>query len=85
MQITVCVGSACHQRGSHQVIEYLQGFISKNQLQDEIILKASFCLGHCAEGFNLEVDGEIKNFATIQAMSDWLTQCLVQRTCHTAK
>jgi NADH:ubiquinone oxidoreductase subunit E len=58
MEITVCVGSSCHIKGSHSFIDYLQKAIAENKLEEQIVLKASFCLGFCSEGINIKVNDE---------------------------
>lgn len=45
--IVVCVGSSCHLRGAHQIIQGLKRLIADHALDDQIELKASFCLGEC--------------------------------------
>lgn len=57
MIIRVCVGSACHIKGSYAVIEEIKSFIKVNALEEVIELKSSFCLGHCSEGVAVAVDG----------------------------
>ena len=47
MKITVCVGSSCHLKGSHQVVERLQELITKNNLKDQVELLGTFCIGKC--------------------------------------
>lgn len=57
-KITVCIGSACHLKGSRQVVEELQSLIAAHQLQDKIDLGGTFCLGKCQqEGVSVTVDG----------------------------
>lgn len=57
MNIKICVGSACHIRGSNIVIEKLKKL--QNKYNFEIELKASFCLERCTtDGVNIEIDGE---------------------------
>jgi NADH:ubiquinone oxidoreductase subunit E len=46
-ELKVCIGSACHLKGSYEVIEALKALIQDHQLEDEVALKAAFCLGHC--------------------------------------
>lgn len=58
MVIQICIGSACHLRGSYDVIEKLKGLIAADGLEDKIALKASFCLGHCGEHVTVKADGE---------------------------
>lgn len=58
MEITVCVGSSCHIKGSHSFIDYLQKAIAAHKLEQHIVLKASFCMGSCSEGINIKVNEE---------------------------
>lgn len=50
MDVKVCIGSACHLKGSYEVIEKLKKLIADNHAEDKILLKASFCLGRCGDG-----------------------------------
>ncbi len=57
MVLKVCIGSACHIKGSEQVVRILQNCIKDNKMEDEIILKASFCLGRCTEAVSVLIEG----------------------------
>lgn len=57
MTIEVCIGSACHLRGSHEVISILKNQIARHQLADQVELKAVFCMGKCSDGVSVRVDG----------------------------
>lgn len=59
MEIKVCVGSACYVKGSHDVIEQLQQLIRDYHLEESVILKASFCLGHCTEAVSVTIDDTV--------------------------
>ena len=54
--VSVCVGSACHLKGSYHVITALQQMIEEQNLADQIELKAVFCLKHCTEGISVMID-----------------------------
>lgn len=56
MKITVCIGSSCHLKGSHQVIEKLQSLINNNSLNDKVELGSTFCMGNCQQGVCVTVD-----------------------------
>lgn len=56
MIVKVCVGSACYVKGSHIIVKSLEELINKNNLEDKITLKASFCLGHCTNAVAVELD-----------------------------
>lgn len=57
MIIKVCIGSACHLKGSYEVIRGLEKYIDENNLGNDIVLKSSFCLGQCSQAVSVEVDG----------------------------
>lgn len=56
MEIKVCIGSACHLKGSYEVIKTFKSYIAKNALEDTIELKSSFCLGRCSEAVSVQTD-----------------------------
>jgi NADH:ubiquinone oxidoreductase subunit E len=60
MIIQVCVGSSCHIKGSHEIVELLNQYISEHNLEDEITLAGSFCIGKCNRvGVTVQVDDEV--------------------------
>ncbi|NLG87177.1 MAG: (2Fe-2S) ferredoxin domain-containing protein [Firmicutes bacterium] len=59
VRVTVCVGSACHLKGSSEVIRILQDLIANYGLEDQVSLEGSFCQEHCTEGVVVHVDGEL--------------------------
>ena len=55
MEVTICIGSSCHLKGSRDVISILQRLIALNRLE----LKGSFCMGECMNnGVCVCIDGE---------------------------
>ena len=59
MRVTICIGSACHLKGSREIIKELQDLVSKNGLDDKIDLNGSSCSGNCVNGVCVTVDGEL--------------------------
>ena len=60
MEIKVCIGSACHIKGSYNVISAFQQLIEEYQVFDKVELKAVFCLGHCQDAVSVQIDtGEV--------------------------
>ena len=59
MNISVCVGSSCHLKGSYQIIQLMKEHLEKNGLTDKVNLGAAFCLGKCTHGVTIKVDDEI--------------------------
>ncbi len=64
--ITVCVGSACHLKGSHDIINYFKEAIKEAGLEDQVELKGTFCMDHCTDGANLLVDEELFHAGSIE-------------------
>ena len=58
MKVTVCIGSSCHIKGSRQVVESLQSYISEAGLGDKVELGGTFCMGKCQQGVCVTVDDE---------------------------
>ena len=56
MIIEVCVGSACHLKGSYNVINEFMSIIKEKKMEDKIIVKAAFCLGNCTNGVSVRID-----------------------------
>lgn len=58
MEVSICVGSSCHLKGAHDVVEIFQKMLKKYDLEDDIHLKASFCQGKCTDGVVVTVEDE---------------------------
>ena len=59
VDICVCVGSACHLKGSYEVIDKLKNCVKNNNLENKVIIKAAFCLGHCTEAVSVKIANTI--------------------------
>jgi len=57
-EVSICVGSSCHLKGAHDVVEIFQKLLKKHDLEADIHLKASFCQGRCTDGVVITIDGE---------------------------
>mgnify|MGYP000986566080 CR=1 FL=1 len=59
VELSICVGSACHLKGSYEVIEKFKYCVEENQLKDSVVVKAAFCLGHCTEAVSVKFNDKI--------------------------
>lgn len=67
MIIQICVGSACHLKGSPEIVALLQKAVEEYKLDDEITLAGSFCAGKCNRiGVTIQVDDEIHTGITVE-------------------
>ena len=58
--VQICVGSACHLKGSQEIVELFQKEIEERKLEDEIVLCGSFCIGKCnREGVTVQVNDDV--------------------------
>ncbi len=60
MIIQICVGSSCHLKGSPEIVELLQKSVAEHNLENEVTLTGSFCIGKCNRvGVTVQVDDDI--------------------------
>ncbi len=56
----ICVGSSCHLTGSHEIVELIQNEVTKNHLEDDVVMSGCFCLGKCNRaGVSVRIGEEI--------------------------
>lgn len=59
MDITVCIGSSCHLKGSREIVKQLEGLLEEYGMKDKIELNGSFCMGQCVKGVCTKFNGKI--------------------------
>ncbi len=60
MEILICVGSSCHLKDSYDIINLFKEAVKAHNLENEVNLRGTFCLGKCASsGVTIKVDDEI--------------------------
>lgn len=59
MVIQVCIGSACHLKGSYDIINKLTKLIKEKDLEQKLVVKAAFCLGDCTNAVCVKFDEKI--------------------------
>lgn len=60
MLIQVCIGSACHLKGSYEIVELFKNAIADNKLEDRVALAGSFCIGKCNRiGVTVQIDDDV--------------------------
>jgi len=74
MEIKVCIGSACHLKGSYEVIKRCQEYNEKNDLSSKIELKSAFCLGKCSEAVSVQIDGDEIQSLSPEKVADFMKQ-----------
>ena len=57
LSIEICMGSSCYSRGNSKSLELIENFILEKELDTSISLSGRLCLGSCAEGPNITING----------------------------
>lgn len=67
MIISVCIGSACHLKGSYKIISQLKEKITQHHLENDVAVNASFCLGECSsDGVSVKIDDNVVTGVTLE-------------------
>lgn len=59
MRVTICIGSACHLKGSREIVAQLQSLVKERHLEKQVDLNGSFCSGNCVAGVCVSVDEQL--------------------------
>lgn len=82
LKINVCIGSACHLKGSYNVINSLQQLIEEYKVEDQAEVDAIFCLGHCTEAVSVRLDdGEVVGVSGSAVREFFITRVLPAIRC----
>ena len=58
--VQICVGSACHLKGSQEIVELFQKAMEEYHIEDEIVLSGSFCIGKCNRvGVTVQINDDV--------------------------
>jgi NADH-quinone oxidoreductase subunit G len=68
VRVRVCLGTSCHLRGAQDILNGLLAHIIEQGLENVVDVRASFCLEQCADGPNVEMDGEVLNHCTLETV-----------------
>lgn len=58
-ELKICVGSACHLKGSNEVIDIFKYCVRSRNLTEKVEIKGAFCLGHCTEAVSVCLNDKI--------------------------
>ena len=80
MTIQVCVGSSCYIKGSPEIVELFQKEIAANNIENEITLVGSFCIGKCNRiGVTLQVDDDIHTGITRENFKEFFNENVLNK------
>lgn len=79
VEVTVCVGSSCHIKGSRDLINRLNKLIRIHKLEDKVMLKGSFCLEHCGDGFNWKIGNKMFSCKDVKDAEEIFRQEVIEK------
>ena len=58
--VQICVGSSCYLKGSADIVALLEKSIEEHNLQGDVVLVGSFCMGKCNRiGVTIQINDDI--------------------------
>lgn len=78
LSINICVGSACHLKGSYKVIDEIQKLIDEYNLKEKVELKGQFCLGYCTEGVSVKIEEKVYS-VNVDNVKEFFYQEVIRR------
>lgn len=78
MEITVCIGSSCHIKGSRQVVGQLQELIAQHNLGDKVELGGTFCMGQCQKDVSVLLDEDLYS-VTPDTVEEFFTEQVLKK------
>ncbi len=73
--VQVCVGSSCHLKGSQDIVELFQKAISDYNLDDEVVLTGSFCIGKCNRvGVTVQINDDVHVGVTKESFNEFFKE-----------
>ena len=70
LTVSVCVGSACHRRGSYTVLTCLQDLARQHGVADQVSVVPMFCLGQCENGVTVKVGEKLHLGCSAESADD---------------
>ena len=67
MKVTICIGSACHLKGSREIIKEMQDLVASKGVKDKVDLNGAFCSGRKSH--------KLSKWKS----SGWIKRCVLQR------
>lgn len=58
ISLTICLGSACHTKGSSKMIENIRNWLAINDREENVNFSGSLCCGNCRDGINMTINGK---------------------------
>lgn len=75
-EIKICLGSSCYVKGAKQVLTRMQQWVNDEALENDVLLKGSFCMGHCQKGLTIAVQEKSVHYITSENAVEKVVEAL---------
>ena len=72
--VSVCVGTSCYLKGSHDILRSVLEHVEDNGLQGAVEVKGTFCFENCGKAPNVAVNSELIEAATFEKVMEAVTK-----------
>ena len=55
--ILICMGSSCFARENRENLKVIEEFLRSHGISDSVHIEGSLCMGNCAAGPNITING----------------------------
>ena len=70
--VQICVGSSCHLKGSAEIVELFERAVQEYQLEGEVVLSGSFCIGKCNRiGVTVQINDDVHTGITRETFREF--------------
>ena len=77
--VQVCVGSSCHLKGSADIVELFEKAVQEYNIDDEVVLSGSFCIGKCNRvGVTVQVNDDVHVGITRENFRDFFNKNILE-------
>lgn len=77
--VQICVGSSCHLKGSAEIVELFEQAIKDNNIEDEVVLVGSFCIGKCNRvGVTIQINDDVHVGVTKETFKEFFEKNILE-------
>jgi NADH-quinone oxidoreductase subunit G len=76
LNISVCVGTSCHIKGSQAILQGLMAYVRDNRLEDKIAIQAAFCFENCSKAPNVKIGDELFGGCSTESVIETISEKL---------
>ena len=77
-KILICMGSSCFARENRENLKLIEEFLRNHGISDSVHIEGSLCMGKCAEGPNISINGNDYHEVKSEALPDILRKELLE-------